>query len=216
MTKSMFLSTTIFVFIMNAGFNGAMANSTAPQGHSMQNHGSMDHTKMKHGAMDHGTMDYGAISDAALPTEPGQGAFATIAEIVEILTNDTKTDWTKVNINALREHLIDMNEVALNATAETKIFDTKIVFKITGSGRTKQAIQAMVPAHSSVLSRTTDWDIKGELTEHGATMTVVSNNEDVLQKVKALGFYGVMATGAHHQAHHFAMAKGDNHVHAHN
>jgi hypothetical protein len=32
-------------------------------------------------------------------------------------------------------------------------------------------------------------------------------------KLAALGFFGVMATGAHHQAHHLAMAMGERHGH---
>jgi hypothetical protein len=45
------------------------------------------------------------------PTLAGQDAFGAIQEIVQILQSDPKTDWSKVNISALRQHLIDMNEV---------------------------------------------------------------------------------------------------------
>jgi hypothetical protein len=50
-----------------------------------------------------------------VPKEPGQDAFGTIQEIVQILEADPKTDWSKVNLEALRQHLIDMNEVTLKA-----------------------------------------------------------------------------------------------------
>ena len=46
---------------------------------------------------------------------PGQDPFGAIQEIVRILEADPSTDWSKVNIAALREHLIDMNEVTLRA-----------------------------------------------------------------------------------------------------
>ncbi|MCP6769380.1 hypothetical protein NL529_31490, partial [Klebsiella pneumoniae] len=59
----------------------------------------MDHAQRMHGA------------DAVAPTHPGQEAFGTIQEIVRILEADPATDWSKVNIGALREHLIDMDEV---------------------------------------------------------------------------------------------------------
>jgi hypothetical protein len=36
------------------------------------------------------------------PTQPGQAAFAAIQEIVAILEADPRTDWSKVNIDALR------------------------------------------------------------------------------------------------------------------
>ena len=49
------------------------------------------------------------------PTMPGQDTFGAIAEIVGILEADPATDWTKVDIERLRQHLIDMNEVILRA-----------------------------------------------------------------------------------------------------
>src|SRR4051794_31741847 len=56
-------------------------------------------------------------SEAIVPTEVGQDIFAATQEIVRILEADPKTDWNKVNVAALREHLVDMNEIALRATA---------------------------------------------------------------------------------------------------
>ena len=44
-----------------------------------------------------------------------------IGEIVRILEADPKTDWSKVNLEALRQHLIDMNEVALHADAAVEL-----------------------------------------------------------------------------------------------
>ena len=49
--------------------------------------------------------------DVSVPTMPGQDAFGAIQEIVRILEADPKTDWSKVNLEALRQHLIDMKDV---------------------------------------------------------------------------------------------------------
>ena len=68
----------------------------------------MEHAQHMHGA------------DAVTPTHPGQEAFGTIQEIVRILEADPITDWSKVNIGALREHLIDMDEVTLRARASER------------------------------------------------------------------------------------------------
>lgn len=68
--------------------------------------------------MDHSAMM--AASTAGLPTEAGQAAFATIAEIVAILTADPATDWAKVDIEALRQHLIDMDNVTLRAAVSVE------------------------------------------------------------------------------------------------
>ena len=42
----------------------------------------------------------------SIPTEPGQGAFGALHEIVRILEADPRIDWSKVDLDALREHLI--------------------------------------------------------------------------------------------------------------
>ena len=57
--------------------------------------------------------DHAQHVTGSIPVEAGQGAFAAVAEIVSILTADPKTDWSKVDISALREHLADMNELSL-------------------------------------------------------------------------------------------------------
>ena len=44
---------------------------------------------------------------ASTPTMPGQDAFGAIQEIVQILEADPKTDWSKVELEGLRQHLID-------------------------------------------------------------------------------------------------------------
>ena len=192
-----------------ANFHLNSANAQAKMDHSNMNHSTMNHDQMS-------SNDTQMPTQSGVPIEPGQGAFASVAEIVVMLTNDPTTNWEKVDINALREHLIDMDELILKASATTKVHSDKIVFTVTGTGRTLQAIRAMVPAHSGVLDKTTAWNVVGEANDTGAVMTISSKNQMALKVVKALGFYGVMATGAHHQPHHLAMAKGDTHVHEHN
>jgi hypothetical protein len=63
----------------------------------------------------------GMSAPTRMPTMPGQEAFGTIQEIVQILEADPKTDWSKVDLEALRQHLIDMNEVTLKAEAAPKL-----------------------------------------------------------------------------------------------
>ena len=77
------------------------------------------------GATTHDRAGHSAMHEmhaAASPTEAGQGAFAAIAEVVLLLQADPETDWSKVDIGALREHLVDMNELTLNAIAREDRF----------------------------------------------------------------------------------------------
>jgi len=153
---------------------------------------------------------HGQTADGT-PTMPGQDAFGAIQEIVRILEADPKTDWSKVNLEALRQHLIDMSEVTLKADAVTKPIDGGIEVTVTGTGRTVEAIQHMVPAQAHQVDQThlNGWSAKTEPLPNGVLLTVTSGDPQQVQHIRGLGFIGFMASGSHHQAHHLAMAKGE-------
>jgi hypothetical protein len=156
----------------------------------------------------HQQMMHGQQLGAALPTSPGQDAFGAIQEIVQILQADPTTDWSKVNIAALREHLIDMNEVTLHAAAQTTMTATGIEIAVTGDGRTRDAIKRMVPAHVHELAAL-GWNAATAELPDGVKLTVTANDAAPLAKLKALGFMGIMVQGGHHQPHHLLIAKGE-------
>jgi hypothetical protein len=156
----------------------------------------------------HGLMGQEGSGSAAQPSLPGQDAFGAIQEVVHLLEADPTTDWSKVNIGALREHLIDMNEVTLHAVADEKALDNGVEIIVTGEGRTADAIKRMVPAHARALSAT-GWNAKTEDLPNGVKLVVVSDDPAQATKLKALGFMGIMVQGSHHQMHHLMMAKGE-------
>jgi hypothetical protein len=165
-----------------------------------------------HGGMGrHGAMN-GQSWGAGGPTMPGQDAFGAIQEVVQMLEADTSTDWSKVNIAALRKHLIDMNEVTLHAAASERMLDNGIEIAVTGDGRTLQAIKRMVPAHVRELAEL-GWAAKTEELPNGVKLTVTASEAAPLSKLKALGFMGIMVRGGHHQPHHLMMAKGEFTMH---
>lgn len=150
-------------------------------------------------------------SQTTTPTMPGQDAFGAVQEIVRILEADPKTDWSKVNLEVLRQHLIDMSEVTLKADAVTKPIDSGIEVTVTGTGRTVEAIQRMVPAQAHQVDQThlNGWSAKTEPLPNGVLLTVTSGDPQQVQHIRGLGFIGFMASGSHHQAHHLAMTKGE-------
>ncbi|HEX5865527.1 MAG TPA: hypothetical protein VF014_14955 [Casimicrobiaceae bacterium] len=173
----------------------------------MKQHGSMtpemmeQHRQMM--ARMHGQMQ------AGVPAMPGQDAFGAIQEIVRMLESDPKTDWSKIDLEALRQHLIDMNEVALRAEAASKPIDGGLEIAVTGSGRTLAAIQRMVPAHVSEIDGLSGWSAKTELLADGVRFTVTSKVSKEVQHIRGLGFIGILVSGSHHQPHHLAMARGE-------
>lgn len=148
-------------------------------------------------------------STGALPTLPGQDAFGAVQEIVGILQADPATDWSKVNLDALREHLIDMNEVAMHAAAAVERIDGGIRIAVTGTGRTLVAIQRMLPEHAREMNGKSGWVMQAEPRPDGMTLTVTAADPKQTTIIRGLGFIGVMASGAHHQMHHLMMAKGE-------
>jgi len=143
------------------------------------------------------------------PNLPGQDAFGAITEVVAILEADPATDWSKVDLEALRQHLIDMNEVTLNANAVAKPIDGGLEIGVTGAGRTLAAIQRMVPAHATEIDGSKGWSAKVSGLANGVLLTVTATDPKEVVHIRGLGFPGIMTSGSHHQAHHLAIAKGE-------
>jgi hypothetical protein len=144
----------------------------------------------------------------AIPAMPGQDAFGAIQEIVGKLDADPTTDWSKVDLEALRQHLIDMNEVTLKAEATATAVDGGLAIAVTGSGRTLAAIQRMVPAHAQEIDGFNNWHAGTERLANGVMLTVTSTDPKEAQRIRGLGFIGILVSGSHHRPHHLAMAKG--------
>jgi hypothetical protein len=171
---------------------------TATSGFSVAQ--TMDHSKMKHGN--------GSEMTAGLPSEPGQSAFAAIQEIVVLLEADPATDWSKVNLEALRQHLIDMDNVTLGAEVRTAISGQATIFTVSGEGRVRDSIQRMLKAHAATMQGVEGWGYAAKVTDTGAILKVTPPDEAAATRLAGLGFIGVMARGMHHQEHHFMIAKG--------
>lgn len=142
------------------------------------------------------------------PVQAGQAAFGAIQEIVAKLEADPATDWTKVDLEALRQHLIDMDAVTLGAEAQATQVPGGLAVTVTGAGRTLAAIQRMLPAHADELSQLNGWTAKTESLPGGILLTVTASDAAEVQHIRGLGFIGLLASGAHHQPHHLAIATG--------
>ncbi len=199
-------------FVAHTGF------AQNPPAHQMPAPGQMP----MHG--DSGTMSHDAMHAmhhqrmAGMPALPGQDAFGAIAEVVALLDADPSTDWSKVNLERLRQHLTDMNEVVLHSEVQQTPVPGGLAMDITGTGRTLQAIRAMVVPHASELDRLPAYAAKTEPISGGVRLTVTAKNADdakAVARLRGLGFAGLLTEGGHHGPHHLAMAKGEALNHAH-
>jgi hypothetical protein len=186
----------------------AQTSPPTPTGHTM---GPMSGTTMHHPMG--GMMGHGPGQQTGWPTQPGQAAFGAIQEIVSGLQADRTTNWAKVDIDALRQHMIDMDEVTMRAAVQKEPIDHGLRMIVTGDGRTREAIQRMLPAHAEDTNGLYGWTVQAKALPNGEELTVIGANDADTTKIRALGFMGLMTLGTH-QMHHLARAKGEF-MHAH-
>lgn len=159
-----------------------------------------------------------ALSNAPLPTQSGQAGFAALAEIVRLLSADSTTDWSKVDLERLRQHLIDMDEVTLRARVSQTAVPGGLRMDVRGSGRTREAIRRMSRMHAEAML--SDPSMRSTVAEspEGVTVTVLAarpGDGATEQRIRALGFIGWLALTEHHAARHLGLARGTMSGHAH-
>jgi hypothetical protein len=200
------LSAAGLIYPIGAAFSEQMPM----MGHDMQGHDQMPGMMPQmHQQMMQMHGEQGAGTGMTIPTMPGQDAFGAIQEIVRMLEADPATDWSKIDLEALRQHLMDMNDVTLKADAAAKWVDGGLETAVTGEGRTVAAIQRMLPAHAQELNQMSGWSAQTKSLPNGVLLTVTSSDPKEVQHIRGLGFIGLLVSGAHHQPHHLAMAKGE-------
>lgn len=148
-------------------------------------------------------------SSGPLPTQSGQDAFGAIHEIVGMLEADPKTDWSKVNIDKLQAHLADMNNVTLHAKVEySPIPNGEHIHVSSEDPAVRASIQRMVSMHVAMAGDTADYHMDAMQAPDGEHINVTAKSPAALVKIKALGFYGMLAEGNHHAMHHLMLASG--------
>ena len=146
---------------------------------------------------------------APLPTQGGQGAFAAIGEIVAMLQADATTDWSKVNLERLRLHLVDMDLVTLRSRVVATPVTGGAQFLVRGTGETIAAIKRMTGAHVTMVMNSGGPRVVRTALPDGVRLVVTAADPAdtaAVARIRGLGFIGLMATGDHHAAHHMALA----------
>ena len=146
-------------------------------------------------------------------TEPGNAAFATIQEVVVKLLADPHTDWSRVNLEALRKHLVDMQNFTLNvAVSGQKNIDKGVQFTVKATTPDAAgSLERLFSAHPPILKQESGWDMTVKKNRNGSfTARVTTTKAEDVAKIRGLGYIGLIAYGQHHQLHHWLMATGMN------
>ena len=181
-----------------------MKGGHTPSGHTPSGHAMSGHTPVMGHSQNTG--DHGPLM------EGGQSAFAALIEIVALLENDEQTDWSRVDLDSTRAHLLDMHHVILNTEASASIIDNLTIrFDIRANKESISSVHRMIPTHGRFIEQSRGWTIVSELDDAGASLKISVTDNSTLKKLNALGFYGFMALDSHHQAHHLQIALGMPH-----
>lgn len=109
-------------------------------------------------------------------------------------------------MEGLRQHLIDMDNVTLRAHVHAQEVDGGAGFEARSQdAAVTSSIRAMVPAHAATMDGVEGWTMRAEEIPDGAALTVTGADPD---RIRVLGFIGIMTVGMHHQALHLALATG--------
>lgn len=164
--------------------------------------------------MDHAMHGHDGPADSIGLTEPGQGAFAALSEVVRVLEANPDTDWGRVDLGGLRAHLVDMDRLVSDAVVTELELPDGLSMMVTGDAETIATLGRMVPAHAAQLARDDRWIVDAVEVENGVELRVNSDDPGVVARIKGLGFFGLMASQDHHREHHLMMALGED-AHAH-
>lgn len=157
-----------------------------------------------------------AAAKAQQTPPPGQAAFAAIAAVVGILNADSTTDWSKVNLEALRQHLIDMDNITMRSQVRPVQVAGGLTMTITGTPPVAAAIQRMVGMHAMMLRMEGGMAAKADKMPTGMRLTVTAKDltdARLVARIRGLGFIGLMTEGEHHQMHHLMVARGEKMTH---
>jgi len=141
---------------------------------------------------------------------PGESVFGAVQEAVRQLEADSSTNWSEVDVGALHRHLLDMHRVAVHVTVEeTSPIENglRLVVRPT-TERARQSLSRVLDAHPHMLRQETGWTLAVETSDDAYVLRTTTDDPADVEKIRALGYMGLLAYGSHHQRHHWHLVRG--------
>lgn len=141
---------------------------------------------------------------------PGNAIFGAVQEVIQRVEADTTVDWSAVNLERLRRHLIDMRRVATNVEVvyQHAIEEGVLIRIVPEDASARSSLARVLRDHAPQLEREAGWSLTVEPAEDGYDLQVTTSDPADVPKIRALGYIGLLAYGAHHQQHHWMIATG--------
>ncbi len=145
-------------------------------------------------------------------TEPGQAIFGTVQEIIRRIESDTTVTWKDVDLEGIRQHLIDMHQVAMNVDVVYQHpIEGGVRIRVRPSTpRAAASLNRVLATHPTPLKHETGWDMTVQRGDGYHDVRVTTANPDEVPKIRGLGYISLLAHGGHHQQHHWMMATGQS------
>lgn len=146
--------------------------------------------------------------------EPGQSVFGTVQEAIRELEADSTTDWSKVNVDRLRRHLLDMHHAAVDVVLEDKSsIERGVRLRVRPTtDEARASLARILEAHPMMLKQEAGWTMEVKTQEPTFVLRITTEDPGEVEKIRALGYMGLLAYGSHHQRHHWHLVQG-NHPH---
>ncbi len=141
---------------------------------------------------------------------PGQSVFGTVQEAIRRLEADSTTDWSQVDMAALRQHLLDMERVAMHVAVEEQMpIDGGVRLRVRPTQEAARAsLDRVLDAHPHMLRQETGWTMAVTEDDDAYVLRVTTPDSPEVEKIRGLGYIGLLAYGQHHQRHHWHLVRG--------
>jgi hypothetical protein len=148
----------------------------------------------------------------AAPQHTGHEILGALQEVIGLLLADPATDWSTVSVERLRDHLVDLDRVLVDAVVEETTIEGGVVARIRGEGDTVEAARRLIPAHVALMDGFRGWRVSTNDAGDGLEVRIVAPAPAEVEVIRALGFFGLMASGVHHPHRLLAVARGRAHA----
>ncbi len=140
----------------------------------------------------------------------GNEIFGAIQEVIDKLEADPSTDWSKVDLESLRQHLLDMKAFTEEVTVVSQNpYENGIEIKVQPeTQRAANSLKKVFKMHPAMLKKEKGWDMTTKEEDDKWIIIVTTPKANEVEKIRALGYIGILAEGAHHQLHHWMIATG--------
>ena len=137
-------------------------------------------------------------------------AFKVLAGLVARLEADPTTDWRRVDLEAVRRHLADLERVTLAAEVRAEELPGGVGLTVTGPDPASvAAIRRLLPERAARLAEARRWKVATVTVPEGLRVEVRSLDPREAGRIRALGLTGLLVVGPLDEAYLLGLARGE-------